>query len=296
MKAKTLLLLPIILLAACTKSTNEPANPVKSKFNILFKGQSPYLDWYSNSGESFLSCHLLLNGEKDGEIIERANNTEDNTYTLKDDLKIRVHDTYVMQRGEKETSLQLTRSTKVLSPNTNASRRIVQNHQDSITHTYTYTLQTATPIILINPEEDPCNPIPMCYYDDFFVEWNEDPLNTNGMIILAEWNGVTMNGPSQGISIANVELVDDIGYAYLNTNLFQDMPDGALVDLWFIRGNIITINGGDGEIELNGALANYTPEIPGLLSEYPELGLQLQPFMFASGAVKQFSFFLIREL
>ena len=100
MKAKTLLLLPIVLLMACTKSTDEPTNNAKAKYNILFKGQSPYLKWYSNAGESFLSCNMKLNGDEDGEITERANRTEDNTFTLKNGVKIRVHDAYKIQRNE----------------------------------------------------------------------------------------------------------------------------------------------------------------------------------------------------
>lgn len=297
MKAKTLLLLPIVLLMACTKSTDEPINNAKAKYNILFKGESPYLEWYSNAGESFLSCDMKLNGEQDGEITERANRTEDNTFTLKNGVKIRVHDEYKIQRNDQETSLELTRSTKVLSDNPKATRRItLDGNQDSVVNTYNYTLQTALPITLIRPENDPCNSIPMCYYDNFIIEWNADVQNENGVIVIAEWNGVTMHGPSQGVSLANVDLIDDSGLATLSTDLFENMPDGALVDLWLIRANIITVNGIDGEILLSDIVENSPDVIVDLLTEHPELGLQLQPFMFASGAVKQFPFFLIREL
>ena len=78
--------------------------------------------------------------------------------------------------------------------------------------------------------------------------------------------------------------------------LHIETEGGALVDLWLIRANIITVNGIDGEILLSDIVENSPDVIVDLLTEHPELGLQLQPFMFASGAVKQFPFFLIREL
>ena len=296
MKVKTLLLLPLVMLVACT-STNEPSNSTKGKYNILFKAQSPYLDWYSSNLESFLSYHSKLNGDTVGNSSERVSRAEDNTITLKNDMRIRVHDAYTMQRDEKETTLQLTRTTKVLSDKSNAPHRAkMDNPIDSITHTYSYTLQTALPFTLIRPAADPCNPIPLCYYDNFIVEWNEDIANENGVILIAEWNGVTAHGPTQNTSIANVDLVEDTGLATLNTDLFEGMPDEALVDLWFIRGNLITINGNDGEVLLNDVLNDSPDVMMDLLTAHPELGLQLQPFMFGTGAVYQFSFFLVREL
>ena len=141
----------------------------------------------------------------------------------------------------------------------------------------------------------------MCYYDGFKVNWTGDFTNDNGVIVIAEWNGVTMYDPAQDVSIINVDIVEDTGEAILNTHLFDEMPDEALVNLWLIKGNLLTITGvdinsGEHNITLEDA-AQLPPEVlDELLSSSSEALLQLQPFMFGTGAVTGFSFFLIREL
>ena len=179
-----------------------------------------------------------------------------------------------------------------------APRRFLNGDEatGSSTNTYTYTLQTAQPIGLIRPYIHECNAIPLCYYDNFEIEWTPDYDNENGVVIVVEWKGVTISESMQDVSVVGVDVVDDTGLATINTDIFADMPDGALVNMWLIRGNLITITGGDGEVYLQD-IPECSPQVlDSLISQHPELPLQMQPYVFGSAAVTTFSFFLIREL
>jgi len=301
MKTNLLFLLPFVILVACTQ--NAPEDKVvdqqsESKVSIIYKGESPYLDWYLSGKESFASCILKMFPEDTiGKQYDRVLRAEDNTITLKNDARLKIHDDYTLENDGQLTELQLTRSCCILRDGQNAPRKMKSVLPDTITYysnSYTYTIQSATPINIIRPAIDNCNPIPLCYYDNFIVEWNSDTQNQNGVVVVAEWNGATISQSPQNISIASVDIVDDTGIAALDTAIFRNMPDEALVNLWLIRGNLITIDGG--EVTLEKVLESYPEDIEKLLMYNPEFFLQLQPFMFGSGAIATFSFFLIRNL
>lgn len=305
MKAKILLLLlPIIALVACnSEEPTQNSNPVSSAVqNILFKKNSPYLDWYYSNMESFVSYSLKMYPQDTiGKQRNRATRAEDNTITLSDDIKVLLHDDYEFTNSEGKTSIQLTRSATLINGNSNAPKRMIAEDGNShpetpVVHTYTYDIQAAQPINIIRPGIDNCNPIPMCFFQDFEIEWNADPSNENGVIIIAEWNGCTIYNPAQPVSIANVDLVEDTGTAVLNTDLFTGMPDEALVNLWLIRGNLITISEDNNEISISEMAEQHPETLEELFTENPELLIELQPFAFGSGAVTSFSFFLIRNL
>lgn len=298
-KSMLLFIVALLTLVACnpTEPNDDSKNKKGQNVNMLFKGNSPYLDWYLGNQESFVAYNLKKYPQDiKGQRYVTVRETEDNTIELKDNLKFLLHDEYSLKEEGEKNILQLTRTAKLLKENQNAPKKVIaENEVDLIQQTYTYSINTITPISLIAPEINNCNPIPLCYYDNFDIRWNEDNTNSNGIVIIAEWNGSTLSGPAQNVSIANVDIVDDTGSAILNTDLFSDMPDEALVNLWLIRGNLITING-EGEISLTELLNNSPGMIEELLASNPDLLLQLQPFMFGTGAVTTFSFFLIREL
>ena len=300
MKTKTLfLLLPLMAMVSCNQ--NEPKTESSSsgdvKFNILFGGGSPYIDWYFGSMESFVSYSFRqFPQDVEGKQHINVRGDGDNTITLKDDKKIRIHDEYSLMEDGGKTTLQLTRTANLLYDNHNAPLRIKKDDGGSgMEQTYTYTINTATPINIIRPEINECHAIPLCYYEGMEIDWNADQTNANGIVIVAEWNGPTLYGPSQDTTIVNVDIVNDTGTTILNTDLFSGIPENALVHLWLIRGDIITINGDD-DLSVIDVLENSPEVIEELLSENPELLIQLQPFMFGTGAVATFSFYLIRNL
>ena len=298
MKTKLLLLLPLLALISC--NTSEPTNTTSntSGYKLLFDGGSPYLDWYTGNMEAFISYTFrdITNNTKDSQH-ERVRGTEDNIITLKNGVKIKIQDDYKLNNNGEQTELHLTRSATILQDETQqASSLPTDNAGSSTPRTFDYEIRTATPIEIIRPAIDNCNPLPYCYYDNFEIEWNADDTNMNGVVIIAEWNGVTLNSPSEDISIVCADLVDDTGIVTLNTGMFEGMPDLALVNLWFIRANLLTITENGSEVSLQDAMEYSPEEFAALLENHPELYIQLQPFMYGSGAVSVFSFFLVREL
>lgn len=138
----------------------------------------------------------------------------------------------------------------------------------------------------------------MCYYEDMQIEWNADISNTNGIVIVAEWNGITMSGQTGHSAVANLDIVDDTGVAILNNALFTDMPDEALINLWLLRANIIEINyNGDMTltdfIEMTG---NDPTIIETYLEDNPEFLTSLQTMTVGTGAIAVLPMYLIRNL
>ena len=260
MKRKNLFLLSfIVLMASCTSpeprdSKEKHVSPI---YTLIYQGHSPYVEWLNSDMEAFISYTLkLYPQDTGGQLCEHVRGTEDNTIVLKDNSRLRLHDKYKIVNEGKETKLELTRSYSLLPESSNAPKRLSANSQDNNYYTYYYSINTVFPLELISPAIDPNTPLPMCYYDGFKVNWTGDFTNDNGVIVIAEWNGVTMYDPAQDVSIINVDIVEDTGEAILNTHLFDEMPDEALVNLWLIKGNLLTITG----VDINSGEHNITLE------------------------------------
>ena len=76
------------------------------------------------------------------------------------------------------------------------------------------------------------------------------------------------------------------------------MPDEALVNLWLLRANIVTVEEiGVGYIDDVIQWGMEDPDLVAeLLEDEPELLTDLQTMTVATGAVALLSFYLIREL
>lgn len=273
-----------VLFAACkdskdTEVIGDGANA--PKYNIICKKTSPYIDWYLKNPESIIQYSYA---KSPLQVFER--NTQDNTIMLNDKVGIRIHDSYTINTNDHTTTFNFTREASVLESSTSSSNLIIIE------------TQTVEPIEFIQPSTDECNCIPLCYYEDMQIEWNQDPSNTNGIVIVAEWNGITMNGQTGQSAIANIDIVDDTGVTVLNNDLFEGIPDEALVNLWLLRANIVDINY-NGDISLLELLemTNSEPElIQTYLEENPEFLSSLQTTVVGTGAIAVLPMYLIRNL
>lgn len=99
------------------------------------------------------------------------------------------------------------------------------------------------PIEITQPVFDECNVIPYCWYHNMDIAWNADPNNLNGVVIIAAWTGVKLRGhtDSNMPPIYNVDLVEDNGYTTLDDDLFQGMPENAVVTLILLRANVVNV-------------------------------------------------------
>lgn len=285
MKTKLFLIfLLAVFCAACKDSKNtevigEGANA--PKYNVICKKTSPYIDWYIKNPESIIQYSYA---KSPLQVFER--NTQDNTLMLNDKVGIRIHDSYTISNNDQTTTFSFTREASVLESNSSATNLTIIE------------TQTAEPIEFIQPNTDGCNCIPLCYYEDMQIEWNPDPNNTNGIVVVAEWNGITMNGQTGQSSIANIDIVDDTGVAVLNNDLFEGIPDEALINLWLLRANIVEIDY-SGDMSLLALLEMTNSEqdlIQTYLEENPEFLSSLQTTIVGTGAIAVLPMYLIRNL
>jgi hypothetical protein len=76
------------------------------------------------------------------------------------------------------------------------------------------------------------------YYDGAVIKWNGDTLNTNGVLVMVEWDGSHAYEDFHDSFITNADIVPDTGECVLDSRLFQGIPDGAIIELSILRANI----------------------------------------------------------
>lgn len=303
MKTKIFLFIALFFLVACNTHDNKQKDitPSKTKFSILSKVPSKYVDWYVGNSESIVLYDYVeypYLSDRSLQINER--NTEDNTIMFNEEVGIRLHDSYTVDNDGKVAHFHINRKASLVNSKRGThARYLVHNEDTTISPTYDIDVQMVEPIFIYRPASTPCYCIPLCYYENMEIEWNQDVNNTDGILIITEWNGVTMNGTSSETeTIIGIDFVEDNGVTTLDNAIFEGMPDEALVNLWLIRANVVTVEEiGAGYIN---DIIQWGMEDPDLVAELledePELLTDLQTMTVATGAVALLSFYLIREL
>lgn len=303
---KLLYVLPLfVIVAACnvieTNNAEEKDFPKahRTYYNILYKGHSDYMNFFLGKNEAFFQYSFSQAPYNAApRLITRERFSEPNTFSLNDSISLRLEDFCQIENNEKTTTFHFKREAQKISKSTfpHLQKVIARDEgQEQLTqNSLVIDIGTTEPIFITRPLVDDCNCIPMCYFDEMQIEWNQDPLNTNGVVIVAEWFGITMQGRVDTVSVIGTDLVDDLGGTTLNPEIFDNMPDEALVNLWLIRGNLVSI-GEDGNVSLSDFVEN-SEGWSEYLEDNPEFLFQLQTTMFATGAVTMMPMYLIRNL
>lgn len=82
--------------------------------------------------------------------------------------------------------------------------------------------------------------VPYCFATDFVLEWNADYNNKEGLVVVADYNGMTAV-PGKGVNkhITNtLNIKEDNGRAILDNDLWKGIPDTGIVTLSILRGNV----------------------------------------------------------
>jgi len=83
--------------------------------------------------------------------------------------------------------------------------------------------------------------LPYCYYKNFKLCWNADPQNENGLVVIVQWTGTDMFGKKYNTSVYSLDIItEDNGEYILKNAMFDNIPQGAIVKLVLLRGNIET--------------------------------------------------------
>ena len=75
----------------------------------------------------------------------------------------------------------------------------------------------------------------------FQLEWNEDTLNMNGILLYVNWRGQTIgNGGNQTFTsqMERAIVIPDTGFSHIPSSLFDGIPKDALVTLLVSRANV----------------------------------------------------------
>lgn len=92
----------------------------------------------------------------------------------------------------------------------------------------------------VNSEEEE---LPLCYYDGLEVKWNKDEKNANGVLVAVTWSGDMIFGEDYSSTyICRSVCVPDTGEAVLPNELFDEIPDTALCELYLFRGDVENID------------------------------------------------------
>ena len=295
----------IIAFAGCNReetSSNERGNVahnVKNHYNILCKEKIPPLVKELVHGTPEIFCDYIFTDcqrvTPKPQHLRFDMNTYPNTYHLGNphELKLTIEDSCRFEQSERQQVHYITRLIKAASGDsakTNSTppvQRVVE---------YTIHPHQSQPITIIRPYVTECDPIPLCYYHDLEVEWNEDVFNNSGVGIIIEWNGKKMLDPYDNVRVVGIDFVDDLGSVVLDDAIFDNIPDGALVYMWLFRFDVATIEGENNvEYSLRDILGDEDL-LEELLEADPEFTFQLRNIFVLNGSVAMLPFFLIRNL
>ena len=218
------------MMVACESPDQDPQKEAEP-YRILANANSPYAPLLDNAREmfwvySYTDMHLFLDSAL---LYTHFYNNEANTYVLDD-----VHNSNLMVKD----TCEVIRNEAV---NTITVKRMVNLTPFAISTTLcsTVSMENFDPITFKRPYATECDPMPFCYYKDMEIAWNEADENENGVIIIAEWLGSNaFDIHTHCPSIIRVDIVEDNGVTVLNNELFEDMPHGAIINLWLVRASI----------------------------------------------------------
>lgn len=110
-------------------------------------------------------------------------------------------------------------------------------------------------ISITSPQISPsAQKLPLCDANSFILKWNEDTMNDNGVIVQIEWDGIVLFGKHRDNSHVNIaKIYPDVGYARLNSEMFEGIPDTALCHLTILRGNVDIIVVDDQSFKIGGS-------------------------------------------
>lgn len=301
---KYTLFLSILILAAC--NTNEPKveetqNAKQIEYNILCSKKTPFVEWYFGGGESIIQYYFTQASDPKPVIQTYTRETEANTIMLNEKIGIRIQDSYEIENQGENTVFHIFREASMIG----------MDGGTSVHDTLETAMHTTSPLEIIRPNGGECHCIPMCYYDEMEIAWTpdlfyisgENPTTNTEIIVIAEWNGLTLTGSTGHESIIGIDIIDNSSYdcvEVLNNALFDGMPDEALVNLWLIRGELLSLTYNNEEITLDDLIEIANNGDPLIISswmqENPECLYNLQTLSVGCGAVALQPIYLIRNL
>lgn len=275
--AVTLTVIALLVLASCnTENKQEVAilpssNWTISKSNIthLLSTEEPKLIQIDVTSQTFAG--------QTSTFVHEENWGRNTFYSSDNKKKLTISNDYsILKSNSAQKSVSIR-------------RRIGQSDEaSSEPDSISVELTTPVPIYFISPYIEDCSTIPYCYYEDMEIQWNADVENEDGVAVIVEWDGVRIGSNNQEIHVINYELFPDNGVAILSDELFESIPDNALVRLYLVRINILQIQRNGTDFDVDEIDWNQ------IIAEFPEL--EYNCYTIALGSAASFEIILVKEL
>lgn len=236
-----LLLIFIVLVQSCNTEDNyqtdkniENEITLKSNYKALNFTPNIYHDFFKAT-ENGMEISALKFGE-DGLYSAVNNYSIDNPSATKIRLNGQILD-YSQHNINNDTSLDYYGKTLNLSIENQNPNYQARSTEDSNIEVYIPELiEITNPKKRVGTENSP-----LVDANNFVVEWNADPNNEEGLVVLAEYLGTcAVPGNNSNEYILNADYIElDNGYFKLNPSIFEGMPNLAFVQIILLRGNIV---------------------------------------------------------
>lgn len=272
------ILLAIICCVGCNNTidlNNQVISSPKAKVETL-----SYKDLLNNDSPLLTVIDIKNCNNEDSPSLPfvHTKNWDDNTYVgLLDKYKVKFHNEFDLKSYAQNHHIKLRRNTMLLTEEDSTSSDIMVTITNGV-----------MPLTIIRPYVEECGILPNCYYDEMEIEWNEDPNNPQGIVVLIQWTGIVLDGEGTNEPVYNLCLLEDTGVGTLDNAMFDNIPDRAYVTMFLIRANILQVEDNGGIVDI----PNY--DWDAIIDAYPEVGCQATNV--AVGCAAKFSFRLIREL
>lgn len=212
---------------------------LKSKYKLLDFTPNIYHDYFKQTTYSVGFSSLKSNPLSEHSIVQRISSKEDEkspSVLINDKKIISLSKANKISKIDSQNIYGKTVRFIVNRGNNSAKSSNTSSEESEIEMYVPDLLEITNPKII--SEKDL---FPICYYKDFVLEWNADPNNKEGLVVIAEYfgnNAIPKN--DTGEHILNTDIIDtDDGHAVLNNALFKDMPNLSIVHLVLLRGNVV---------------------------------------------------------
>ena len=215
----------------------ETSIELKSSYNLLDITPNVYHDYFKQTDHSAGFTSLKSNSLSEHSIVQRINiNDVDKTksFSINDKAISSFSKVAKVSKFDGENVYGKKISFKI-NTGKNSDKDGDSSNETEVE------LYVPDLVEITNPKVDNVDQLfPICYYEDFVLEWNADSNNEEGLVVIAEYfgnNAIPENSTNEHILNTDVIDIDD-GHAVLNNELFKNIPNLSIVHLILLRGDV----------------------------------------------------------
>ncbi len=231
-----------IVLVSCESTNDTPEvmkiseTAIESSYNLLDIKPNVYHDYFEVSDNTMGYSSLKPNPLQEASLVQytslsplakQKSNISINGITLN-----RTASSQKLSANTSNTIFGKTVTFRINAPNAKTGK--VANTSEVVMYVPNI-VSITNPLVKTGQEQ-----YPLCDSENFVLEWNADPLNKEGLVVMAEYFGFNaIPSDAQNTHVINTDYIElDNGKATLDAALFKGMPNMAIVHIILLRGNV----------------------------------------------------------